>query len=142
MVEKQSYTVTLPLTEEDCNLLIKASSFWSSADSHNKAIRSIGTLVDSSVPVVARTSELDLACVRKGKPGDIYSHESWEGSDNPVFTVPLVRQSDHLAALAEKQAEVERLRGCLKKIATSKPFTDPTMQLRRWAMQTLAGATS
>jgi hypothetical protein len=39
-----------------------------------------------------------------------------DGSDEDCISMPLVRQSDAMAALEEAEAEVERLRGALKHI--------------------------
>ena len=62
----------------------------------------------SEIKPVAYTSQHDLDIVRKGKSGDIYGSQKWEGSDDAVFTVPLYTAEQLAEAVA---AERER---CLR----------------------------
>lgn len=115
MTEKTAYVVMLPLTDEQVLSLL--DSYTGSAKSTNalmnETIRAIGTPVDSSVPVVGYEITLNgsRVALSRAKFADVSEDIKYESR-------PLVRQSDHLAALAEKQAEVERLRAALQ------PFSD------------------
>ena len=57
---------------------------------------------------VAYTSQIDLDRVRKGKSGDIYSTQKWEGSDDAVFTIPLYTHPANVAVLEGRIAELEK----------------------------------
>lgn len=64
---------------------------------------------------VAYTSQIDLDRVRKGKTGDIYSTQKWEGSDDAVFTIPLYTHPANVAALEGRIAELEKERDALRR---------------------------
>ncbi|OUI98770.1 hypothetical protein HK15_13030 [Acetobacter orientalis] len=107
--------VRLPLSEEQLGLMVDAAAFGQPDDSHDKALTAIGTPVaGGALDVVAYTSPEDIRRVRKGKSGDIYGAEKWEGSDDCVFTIPLVRQSDAQAQIASLEAEVVMLREAME----------------------------
>lgn len=95
--------VRLPLSEDDCGLLIDASSFGAPDDSHDKALLAIGT------PVAG--GELDVVgYITNNQPFDtnspthwiLYKHQQhdWEHG--------VVCQSDAQSALADAQAEIMR----------------------------------
>lgn len=105
MVEKQAFVVMLPLTDDEEDTLLEQIISPEEAD---MAVRAIGAPVDSSVPAVAHIHTGDLKnFVSEGRRYKLVTVLSKNASC--AYTA-LVRQSDHLAALAEKQAEVERLR--------------------------------
>ena len=111
--------VRLPLSEERVSNFRLAEAHADDSDMEEiiTGLRVIGTPVTGGdIPVVAYTSQYDIDRVRKGKSGDIYGSRQWEGSDDPVFDIPLVRQSDHQAAIAALEAEVGRLRESLEEI--------------------------
>ena len=108
--EVKGVFVRLPLSDAAQELLVDAAAFGKPDDSHDKAILAIGTPVTGGdVPVAAYTSQHDIDRVRKGKSGDIYGAKNWEGSDEEVFNIPLVRQSDAQAKIAALEVEVVRL---------------------------------
>lgn len=103
MTEKQAYVVMLPLTGAAIDAAKEHQEQRILLDYFEKTLCAIGTPVDSSVPVAG------YACPRDFEEGKNLAGASI--SFKPYHDwFPLVRQSDHLAALAEKQAETERLR--------------------------------
>ncbi|NHN93883.1 hypothetical protein GVI59_18510 [Acetobacter sicerae] len=69
------------------------------------SIRAIGTPVDSSVPVVGSVAPWQAEAAENGRGWTIL-HPYGMGAKR--HSVNLVRQSNHLAALAETQAETDR----------------------------------
>lgn len=98
--------VRLPLSESARELLVDASAFGQPDDSHDQAILSIGTPVTSGdlheVGIeVVHAHGSDLTYCRD------HAQKIANGADGIIYS--LIRQSDHLAALASLQAEVGRL---------------------------------
>ncbi|AQS83975.1 hypothetical protein A0U92_03445 [Acetobacter aceti] len=124
VTENQAYVVMLPLTYEQ-NMAASKAMFTENSlcRAIESSILTIGTPVDSSVPVAGYGCPRDFEAIPKrsgyyisGKP-----FADW---------FPLVRQSDHLAALAEKQAEVDKLAELLDK-TTAKSFLEYSLMKRR-----------
>ena len=92
--------VRLPLSEDDCTLLIDASSFGAPDDSHDKALLAIGT------PATGR--ELEVVGwahgphVKDGQRFYCIRPQDKAAKIRPYYDTALVRQSDALAKLAER----------------------------------------
>ncbi|WP_140385698.1 DUF4398 domain-containing protein, partial [Acetobacter senegalensis] len=102
--------VRLPLSDEQ--VLRVLDSYTGDREDTNaamqKTILSIGTPVDSSVPIMAHIPSGDLRnFVSEGRNHKLVTVLSKSAS--PAYT-SLVRQSDHLAKLAERDAEIARLK--------------------------------
>lgn len=101
--------VRLPLSEDDCGLLIDASSFGAPDDSHDKALLAIGT------PVAGGGLEV-VGYITDNRPFDtntlthwiLYKHRQHDREYGVVC------QSDAQAALSATQAENMRLRDYLE----------------------------
>ncbi|WP_215754240.1 hypothetical protein [Acetobacter sp. P5B1] len=114
--------VRLPLSEDDCGLLIDASSFGAPDDSHDKALIAIGTPVAGGELEVVGMRTRDIRSIFTSiwhYSGDIESSGNYE-------TELLVRQSDAQAALAaahvdiaRKDDEIDRLWAALENIEVS-----------------------
>ena len=106
--EVKGVFVRLPLDEAQIMKL------YNPKKSGNENLLTIGTPVTGGdIPVAAYTSQHDIDRVRKGKSGDIYGAKNWEGSDEEVFNIPLIRQSDAQAQIAALEAEVRQLQNHL-----------------------------
>lgn len=108
--------VRLPLSDEHRELMVDAAALGQPDDSHDKAILTIGTPVTDG--------ELEVVGYAPGEDLPLYGDD---GIDDTCFTeislhrqadndIPLIRQSDALAKLAEKDAEIARLRDGLARI--------------------------
>lgn len=106
--------VRLPLSEDDCVLLIDASSFGAPDDSHDKALIAIGT------PVMGGELETEVVRVRehrkdielpwtyhKAPPSD------QDASEYELEVDRLITHKQALAKLAEKDTEIALLREVL-----------------------------
>lgn len=110
MTPKEVLVVELPITDEQAVHMyfehyapaIEAGKGRGEATS--SAIRSVGVRAESGVPIVNYEKSL--------VPVEVLSPTVGTSSVvlMSVNKSPLIRQSDHLAALAEKEAEVQRLR--------------------------------
>lgn len=98
--------VRLPLSEDDCDLLIDASSFAAPDGCHNTALLAIGTPVAvGGLKIwgnVSRENAKDL--------GPQQAVLMFGGSDTGADDINLVDAEDAQAALAAAQAEIVRLR--------------------------------
>ena len=111
--------VRLPLSEGAVDQYLRAIHSGEPLEAEASALEAgllaIGTPVTGGdIPVAAYTSQYDIDRVRKGKSGDIYGAKNWEGSDEEVFSIPLIRQSDAQAQIAALEAEVVRLREAME----------------------------
>ncbi|OUL64511.1 hypothetical protein HK16_04965, partial [Acetobacter senegalensis] len=102
-----SVFVRLPLSDEHkikivAEMMLAATPV---ADAFEKAISVIGTLVDSSVPVMGYIPEEWALTKRDGTNAGTF-----EDRAGKRHTIPLVCQSDHVAKLAERNAEIARLK--------------------------------
>lgn len=120
--------VRLPLSDEQRELMVDAATLGQPDDSHDKAIIAIGTPVTGGeLEVVCSIAEDILRDISELDDDDEEYVTDMVFKPNPegVDTAPLVRQSDALAKLAEKDAEIARLRKALEQIrdlrATDKP---------------------
>ncbi|NHN93857.1 hypothetical protein, partial [Acetobacter sicerae] len=101
------------------------------------SIRAIGTPVDSSVPVACwGNAKFQQMLDETDQHRMTVSDERSE-----YFDTPYVRQSDHLAALEEKQDEVERLREAFRVVIAAESLSMPATA-RAIAREALAGAAS
>ncbi len=108
------YFVQLPLTEER----LKALLGWIQTSGRkvlitaDEVVEIVGTPVADDVPVVMEATEFPNGKVYDGK----FHISGADGREHTFKRVSLVRQSDHLAALAKVRAEIERLRDAFGKV--------------------------
>lgn len=100
--------VRLPLSAEQEEACFEISE----RDCLNAAIAAIGTPVDSSVPIACWAS----SGFQKMLDTTVQCRMTVSDRCSSYFDLPLVRQSDHQAALAAAQAEIVRLREIIKTV--------------------------
>lgn len=113
----ETFVIRTPLTEAQETALVDWVVRVGRGDSvsFTDLLQAVGVRVESSAPVVAYIPDDVLE--------DFSSEEPMDGIEDVILRdpctgyTPIIRQSDHLAALAEKEAEVERLREALNSIA-------------------------
>lgn len=104
--------VRLPLSEDDCTLLIDASSFGEPNDSHDKAILAIGTPVTGGE--LCSIGYINEDAIRGLATGVYRSASIFRDEDKEHYdTVALARLSDTQSQIAARDAEIARLREVL-----------------------------
>lgn len=132
--------VRLPLSASDRRLVrLSYSGSMNSDEAFDKALIAIGIPVASGeLEVVGYVSENSICLMTEQDACSIHLLREHERS----FDTGLVRQSDHLAALAQRDAEIARLREALRWITYTAHDLPEFMRVEimlEWAEKALKG---
>lgn len=114
MNTKETFIVRLPLSDEQAETMFSKgyapslNSGESRGEATGNAIRIIGTPVSSDVPVACSINDADIQDLETKGPE--YDDVITVSAPNAYGCVNLVRQSDHLAALAKVKEEAEKVK--------------------------------